>query len=56
MKGYTRVDIRIDSNGQPSVLEINPNPCLSPDAGFIAAANEAGMNYDDIITRIINDL
>ena len=37
LKGYARVDFRIDSNGKPFVLEINANPCISPDSGFIAA-------------------
>ncbi len=56
MKGYTRVDMRIDKNNIPFVLEINPNPCISPDAGFIAAAKQAGMDYKDVVKRIINDL
>jgi D-alanine-D-alanine ligase len=56
MKGYTRIDIRVDNNKIPHILEINANPCLSPDAGFYAAAKQAGMNYTDIIKRIIKDM
>ena len=56
MKGYVRVDIRLDENNVPFVLEINSNPCISPDAGFIAAAGKAGLDYDKVIERIIKDI
>ena len=35
--GYARVDFRVDSKGIPYILEINVNPCISPDSGFFAA-------------------
>ncbi len=53
--GYARVDFRVDHAGRPWVLEINANPCLSPDAGFAAALEQAGIGYDDAIARIIAD-
>lgn len=53
--GYGRVDFRVDLEGRPWVLEINTNPCLSPDAGFAAAVTEAGMTYSKAIERIIGD-
>lgn len=53
LSGYARVDFRIDREGQPWILEINANPCLSPDAGFAAALSQAGISYDDAIQRII---
>lgn len=56
IKGYTRVDFRVDSNNIPYVLEINANPCLSTDAGFAAAVNEAGLTFNEAISRIIKDL
>ena len=55
IKGYCRVDFRVDDNNQPWVLEINANPCISPDAGFIAATEKAGLKIDDVIKRIINE-
>jgi len=53
LRGYVRVDFRIDQAGQPWILEINTNPCISPDAGFVAALAEAGMAYDEAIHRIV---
>ncbi|MBN2420222.1 MAG: ATP-grasp domain-containing protein [Deltaproteobacteria bacterium] len=55
IRGYCRVDFRVDAMNQPWVLEINANPCISPDAGFMAAANQAGLIAEDVIKRIIND-
>lgn len=56
LKGYARVDFRVDDHGNPWVLEVNSNPCLSPDAGFAAAVEKAGMTYADAIERIIGEL
>jgi D-alanine-D-alanine ligase len=55
LRGYARVDFRVDEGGRPWVLEINANPCLSPDAGFIAAAGEAGLTYRQVVNRILHD-
>jgi D-alanine-D-alanine ligase len=53
-RGYARVDFRVDA-ARPLVLEVNVNPCISPDAGFVAAAERAGLNYTQMIERIIAD-
>lgn len=55
LRGYARVDFRVDEERQPWVLEINANPCLSPDAGFVAAASHVGLNYRQVVQRIIQD-
>jgi len=55
LRGYARVDFRVDAGGKPWVLEVNANPCLSPDAGFVAAAARAGVSVEDIIRRIVAD-
>jgi D-alanine-D-alanine ligase len=47
------VDFRVDQKGQPWVLEINANPCLSPDAGFAAALEHAGIKYSEAIDDIL---
>jgi len=55
LRGYARVDFRVDEQNQPWVLEINANPCLSPDAGFVAAASQGGLSYRQVVKRIIQD-
>ncbi len=56
LRGYARVDFRVDGNGLPWVLEVNSNPCLSPDAGFVAACERAGLDFCRVIERILMDV
>lgn len=53
LSGYARVDFRVDAKGGIWLLEVNTNPCLAPDAGFAAAAAQAGISYDTLIARIV---
>jgi D-alanine-D-alanine ligase len=55
LRGYARVDFRVDTAGIPWVLEVNTNPCLSPDAGFAAALERAGITFDCAVRRILED-
>ena len=55
LRGWARVDFRVDAAGQPWILEINANPCLSPDAGFAAALARAAIPFDQAIRRILED-
>jgi D-alanine-D-alanine ligase len=55
LSGYARVDFRVDAARTPFVLEINANPCISPDGGLVAAAERAGLNQVDLVARIIAD-
>jgi D-alanine-D-alanine ligase len=56
LKGFARVDLRVDESGNPWILEVNANPCLSDDAGFYAATQEAGYDFTDVMKRIIEDV
>lgn len=55
LKGYARVDFRVDLNGNPWVLEVNTNPCIAPDSGFVAAAEKADLTYTQLIEQIIRE-
>ena len=55
LRGYARVDFRVDRQGQPWILELNANPCLSPDAGFAAALAQANVPLERAIAWIIDD-
>lgn len=52
-----RIDIRLDDNGVPNVLDVNPLPGLTPDpkenSRFPKACYTAGMSYREIIGRIL---
>ena len=55
LRGWARVDFRVDQEGQPWILEVNANPCLSADAGFMAACQRAGFTPQDAVGRILAD-
>jgi D-alanine-D-alanine ligase len=55
LRGYARVDVRVDQSSKPWVLEINANPCLSPDAGFPEAAAQAGLSMEHVVERLLAD-
>ena len=56
LRGYARVDCRVDTAGRPWVLEVNVNPCLSPDAGFAAAVERRGLDLAAAVRGIIKDI
>ncbi len=55
LDGYARVDFRVDAAGRLWVLEVNANPCLSPDAGFAAALDAAGIAYTAAVGALVDE-
>jgi len=53
LTGYARVDFRMNGQGELFVLEVNPNPDISSDAGMTRAARAAGLPYPDLILEIL---
>ncbi len=50
---YGRVEIRVDKNGNPYVLELNPNPSININDCVPACAEMVGMDYGDFLEDII---
>lgn len=53
-RDYGRVDLRVDEDGQPYVIDINPNCDLHPQAGFAKAAEAAGLSYADLALHLVD--
>ncbi len=56
LNGYARLDIRVDEQGQPFVLEINSNPNIISYGSFVAACKKLGWDYNQMIQKIITNL
>ena len=54
-EGYGRVDLRLGSDGQPYVLEVNPTPDLSSNAGLARMGRAFGWDYDDLVMQIVDE-
>jgi D-alanine-D-alanine ligase len=54
-QGYGRVDLRITESGEVYVLEVNPNPDLSSDAGLTRMARARGWEYGDLVLRVVEE-
>src|SRR6185503_5639310 len=54
MSGYARMDFRLDATGSCFVLEANANPHLAFGEGLAESAKVAGLEYPDLVQRILN--
>ncbi len=52
--GYARIDVRVDAAEQLWVIDINANPGLGPDAGFVAAAAAASLDFDSVVGTLVD--
>jgi D-alanine-D-alanine ligase len=51
--GYLRVDVRLDGEGHPRVLDVNPNPDIAPGGSISRAVVEAGWAWEDFIRKLV---
>jgi D-alanine-D-alanine ligase len=53
LDGYARIDFRLSADGIPYYIEANPNPEIARVEEFASAAQHAGIEYPDLIQRIV---
>lgn len=53
-RDYARIDLRVDTDGQPYVIDVNPNPDITYEGGFAGGCAAAGFNYPEAISNIIS--
>ncbi len=54
LSGYARIDLRLDADLQPWILEANPNPDLCFGEDFAESAEARGITYQTLVQRILN--
>jgi D-alanine-D-alanine ligase len=53
LRDYGRVDLRISRDNVMYVLEVNPNPDIGFDSGFVRASEAGGRTHAGVILEIL---
>lgn len=53
IRGYARLDMRLTAEGEIVFIEANPNPMLARYEDFALSAQKAGLEYPELIRRIL---
>jgi len=51
---FARVDFRVDTNGNPHILEINSMASLNPTGSFVMSGEVAGMSFADLVNKMLD--
>lgn len=52
-RDYARIDFRLSKENKPYILEVNPNPDITDEAGFARSAKAHGMTFEDMVGNIV---
>lgn len=59
IRDWARIDVRLDKNNVPNIIEINPLPGILPDprdnSCYPKASREAGMDYNAMINKVLDE-
>ena len=57
-RDWCRIDIRLDEDGMPNIIELNPLPGILPNpddhSAFPMAARNAGLGYESMLNEVLN--
>ncbi len=53
LRGYARVDARMDNKGNIFIIEINANPCIAAESGFMRSMYEGGLEAKDVVRALV---
>lgn len=54
IQGYARLDMRLTPDGEIYIIEANPNPGITKREDFSLSAKKGGLEFNDMIARILS--